>query len=156
MSRKLASFDATDLHTYAKQLKMSAKQWDAFMVQQTGQLAQRLEAKVKMHTPVGSYPAASKRKGGELRRAWRIQKVGKVGDAYIVTMANSKNYAIYVNNGHRTRPATNSSAKGKEPKVQRWVEGQFFVEAALSELEPEIESQLETAMYDFLSSRGLM
>ena len=82
-----------------------------------------------------SFKALSDKKGGTLRRGWTANshkeaengsgrnakeyanslKVIKKGGVYELTVSNPVNYAVYVENGHRTR-----GGKG-------WVPGQFFL-----------------------------
>ncbi|KEF40413.1 Bacteriophage HK97-gp10, putative tail-component [Schinkia azotoformans MEV2011] len=72
--------------------------------------------KVKKMTPVDT---------GDLRNSWEFTVIKK-GDDYIVTIFNLKEYASFVENGHRIVVAG---------KTVGWVEGRFMLKLTVDEME---------------------
>ena len=94
----------------------------AFIEACANQLAARLLAAVIKRTPVGDYSGEEydcKQKiktgdfhhkghkdvknGGELRKSWTVDKIEKSGSCYTVKIKTDKDYASYVEYGHRIR-----------------------------------------------------
>ena len=128
------------------------------------ELAARLLAKVIKRTPVGVY---EEKVGGTLRRGWTAEKTGnskrdttqamyenmfgaeqkvyrknmdvrKVGNTYIIDITNYVEYAMYVENGHRTRDHKN------------WVPGRFMLTISENELRTVTPQILERKLKKFL------
>lgn len=106
------NFNIRELEEFQRRLDDAQRQ--EFMESLAKDLAARLLQKVIPRTPVGVYPPSSGKVGGTLRRGWTGNKrnfnafasgiqVKKHGDTYEVTIENNVEYAIYVENGHRTR-----------------------------------------------------
>jgi phage gpG-like protein len=131
--------------------KLQQVDMDKFCVDASKELAARLLALVIPHTPVGTYPRASGKKGGTLRRGWTGKlsqssgatyaaslPVQKIGSTYTIEVINPVEYASYVEFGHRKR-----GGKG-------WVEGRYFLTLSEQELEriapAVIEKKLEAVL----------
>lgn len=91
---------------------------DAYCEQVTKEVAQRLQEDVKQKTPVDT---------GTLRNHWLTGNITKNGDCYSIEIINIKEYAEYVEFGHRKR-----NGKG-------WVEGKFMLTVAERELQRNID-----------------
>lgn len=87
------------------------------------ELAARLLASTKRHTPVGQYPSGSGKVGGTLRRGWTIGKMEHVGDVYRIEIVNPVEYASYVEYGHRAR------------NHKDWIEGKFMMTISEQEIQ---------------------
>jgi len=136
-----AKVDYTALKQFRDNLeKLSKTQMQQFTEAAVKDLAARLLRKVKMRTPVGVYPKVkvSGKKGGTLRRGWRVGAVVKDGSAYTVEIINPTPYASYVEFGHRTRDHTG------------WVEGRFMMTISEQELQRDAPGILERKLNQFL------
>lgn len=138
-----------DMLKLRDQLKglQSKAQTDAFCRKAAWELAARLLRKVVSRTPVGDYSETyeftedgglveSGRQGGELRRAWLFDStldVSCTGGVYKVEVKNSKEYASYVEYGHRQMPGRYVPAIGKRLK-DSWVEGKFMMTKSEEEI----------------------
>ena len=115
--------------------KLNQEQVNLFIDACAKELAARLLAKVIKRTPVGDYPNSSGKKGGTLRRGWTGGKnssavayadsltIHHFGDAYVIEIINSVEYASYVEYGHRT-----ANHKG-------WVNGRFMLTISEQEIQ---------------------
>jgi hypothetical protein len=95
------------------------------------EMAYRAERKIKKRTPVDT---------GELRRNWRVGKVVRHGDAYLVEIYNNTEYVGFVEFGHRT---------GED--LTKWVEGRFMMTISMKEIEAELPVYLEKRMTQLLN-----
>ncbi|TNJ68224.1 HK97 gp10 family phage protein [Paenibacillus hemerocallicola] len=95
------------------------------------EMAYRAERKIKKRTPVDT---------GELRRNWRVGRVERQGDAYLVEIYNNTEYVSFVEFGHRT---------GED--LTKWVEGRFMMTISMKELEQELPVYLEKRMAQLLN-----
>lgn len=86
-----------------------------------------------------SFAAKSNYVGGHLRRSWRVGKVERHGDSYVVEIFNNVEYASYVEHGHRTR-----NHKG-------WVEGKFMATISMNEIERELPRFIEKKQIELLN-----
>lgn len=134
---------------------------EKFCADASKRLAARLLQLVIPDTPVGSYPASTGKKGGTLRRGWTAKTeaeavsgsgdgkskvaayvnslpITKRGNSYTVEVIDPVNYASYVEFGHRT------------PGGKGWVEGQYFLTFAETQLERKIPSILEKELEKLL------
>lgn len=94
------------------------------------EMAYRAERKIKKRTPVDT---------GDLRRNWRVGKVVRKGNSYIVEIYNNTEYAPYVEYGHRT---------GAD--LTKWVEGRFMMTISMKEIERELPKYLEKRQKELL------
>jgi hypothetical protein len=116
--------DASGLKDFEQQLKqLTEGDMQRFTEQMVKELAEIAFAKIVERTPVGDYPASSGKQGGELKRDWKIGTVVKKRNLYEVEIINDKDYASYVEYGHRT---VNHSG---------WVPGRFMMTISERELE---------------------
>lgn len=135
-------------------------QEETFVIDVMNKLGNIMIREVKAKTPVGQYDntvffvrggkllvfeadGGSGRVGGNLRRNWVLEGCEKQGDAYVVTISNNTEYAIYVENGHRT--ADHSG----------WVEGQFFLKITMEEIMDKLPSIVGPAYKEYLMKFGL-
>lgn len=146
--------------------KLERTAFDRFCREAAAEIAGRLLTKVKKRTPVGTAPkdiydnqkstaAAAYQQdwagytGGALQDAWTILPVEKQGNSYVVTIVNNKEYASYVEYGHRQRPGRYVPALGKSLKAN-WVKGRFMLTISEQELEKELPALLEQKLYTLL------
>lgn len=141
--------------------KLQDVDMEKFCADASKRLAARLLQLVIPDTPVGFYPASTGKKGGTLRRGWTAKTeaeaaggsgdgkskvaayvnslpITKRGNSYTVEVINPVNYASYVEFGHRT------------PGGKGWVEGQYFLTFAETQLERKIPSILEKELEKLL------
>ena len=88
-------------------------------------------------------------KSGELRRSWQLKGPFFAGSDITVELRNSKNYASFVENGHRQTPGRYVPAIGKKLKAS-WVPGQHFLQKATDETRGQVPQLLTPVMNDIL------
>lgn len=132
----MSDFDFKEIKDFANHLSAIRFSSDEFKLDAAKEAAKVLNASLKALTPVGQYPEGSGKQGGTLRRGWLLSPPVLEGLDVIVESTNNVYYGPYVNYGHRTR---NGGGKG-------WVEGQFFVENALADVNGSLDPIL-TARY---------
>ena len=88
-------------------------------------------------------------KTGDLRRSWQL--IGPIfsGADITIELRNSKNYASFVENGHRQAPGRYVPAIGKRLKVS-WVPGQHFLQKATKETSNQIPQLITPVMDNIL------
>lgn len=158
---KWGSADFGELKDLQKRLFEMEKQNDEFCRTAARVLAARLIGLALKKTPRGTYPVASGKNGGTLKRGWISETydeaangsgtptaqaakkyamslpVTKAGSTYTIEIINPVEYASYVEFGHRT---VNGGV----------VEGQYFFTKAQGELEIERESIIRNELDKFL------
>lgn len=87
--------------------------------------------------------------GGKLRQGWSILPIEKQGNTYVVTVLNNKEYASYVEFGHRQRPGRYVPALGKSLK-KNWAKGKFMLTISEQELERQLPALLERKLHTLL------
>ena len=127
-----SNVDISQLIRMRDKLKSISDNPEPVMEDMTKEITKALLNVVTKKTPVGQYPVSSGKVGGTLRRGWTggVQRnandsqinVQNSGNVYNVELENPVEYASYVNNGHRTRNGG-------------FVQGQFFVEKAVAEVQ---------------------
>ncbi|MBB6218662.1 hypothetical protein HNQ80_004836 [Anaerosolibacter carboniphilus] len=137
---KLGKFDFKDFKKIGNsfQKALDERVVERFIQEFLLEMAFRAERKIKKRTPVGVYPEGSGRTGGNLRRNWKVGKVERHGNAYVVEIYNPVEYSGYVEYGHRTR-----NHKG-------WVEGRFMMTISMQEIEKELPKYLERKQVELL------
>lgn len=159
---------------------------DAFCREAANELAQRLYAMVVKKTPTGKKPkfdapktakvtgASGKSKsfltkegailqqywagyqGGELKKAWKVLSVQKVGNEYVCEIINPTKYAPYVEYGHRQSPGRYVPQLGKQLKAA-WVEGRFMMtisEKKIQSLAPKfLEKELQKKLEEIINGQ---
>ena len=88
-------------------------------------------------------------KTGDLRRSWELKGPFFSGTDISVELRNGKNYASFVENGHRQTPGRYVPTIGKRLKVS-WVPGQHFLQKATSETDKQIPQLITPVMDDIL------
>ena len=86
------SLDIEDFKKYNKTLKGAIIGYNPFVKSFMNQMGQRFVAIVKPKTPKDT---------GELRRNWQVGDLIETKDNIEVEILNGKDYASYVENGHR-------------------------------------------------------
>ena len=88
-------------------------------------------------------------KTGDLRRSWQL--IGPIfsGADITIELRNSKNYASFVENGHRQTPGRYVPAIGKRLKAS-WVPGQHFLQKATKQTSNQIPQLITPVMDDIL------
>ena len=86
---------------------------------------------------------------GELRRSWQLKGPFFAGSDITVELKNGKNYASFVENGHRQTPGRYVPAIGKKLKAS-WVPGQHFLQKATDETRGQVPQLLTPVMNDIL------
>ncbi|QHJ81946.1 MAG: hypothetical protein [Caudoviricetes sp.] len=88
-------------------------------------------------------------KTGDLRRSWELKGPFFSGTDISVELRNSKNYASFVENGHRQTPGRYVPAIGKKLKAS-WVPGQHFLQKATKQTSNQIPQLITPVMDDIL------
>lgn len=125
-----SNVDIEQLKRMRDKLKNIADNPEPVMEDMTKEITKALLNVVIKKTPVGQYPPSTGKVGGTLRRGWtgsvgrnaENANIRNSGNVYDVELNNPVEYASYVNNGHRTRNGG-------------FVQGQFFVEKAVAEVQ---------------------
>jgi hypothetical protein len=106
---------------------------DTFCRMLSNELAARLLRRLIKQTPVDT---------GVLRKGWggyaASLPITKKGNVYEVEITNPTEYGIYVNYGHRTT-------------IGGWVEGQYFLEIAVDDVERQADKIIEKKLNIFLA-----
>lgn len=122
-----------DVESFDKHMKIAAQE-----------ITKKLHQMLITNTPVDF---------GNLRMGWQTSEnysylVEKKGDGYEVTLINKTLYALWVNDGHKQRPGRfipgywegkhfryDPNADGGMVLKKPWVQGRFFVEKSVLQLE---------------------
>lgn len=136
MSR-MGGFDARELRKLRDELE-KLQEPEEFMKDCAKELAARLLSMVVQRTPADT---------GTLRRAWTAGtssegyansvQVNHSGNVYEIAITNPKEYASYVEYGHRT------------PNHKGWVPGKFMMKISEEELERIAPAILEQRIYRY-------
>ena len=76
-------------------------------------------------------------KSGNLRKGWEVRKPIYAGGGWNITFVNTREYARYVEYGHRQQPGKYVPAIGKRLK-NAWVEGAFYNRKSAEQLQEKI------------------
>ena len=88
-------------------------------------------------------------KTGDLRRSWQLNGPIFSGADITIELRNSKNYASFVENGHRQTPGRYVPAIVKKLKVS-WVSGQHFLQKATKQTSNQIPQLITPVMDNIL------
>lgn len=88
-------------------------------------------------------------KTGDLRRSWELKGPFFSSTDISLELRNSKNYASFVENGHRQTPGRYVPAIGKRLKAS-WVPGQHFLQKATKQTSNQIPRLITPVMDDIL------
>lgn len=122
--------DFTDLRKFVKHLEKQEVEAKAMIEKCLNDLAAEMLARTKERTPVDS---------GDLRRAWTVSSIKRVGKWYEIVISNNLKYGAYVEYGHRTR-----NHKG-------WVPGKFMMTMSAKEIESLAPAVIEKRVKSFLN-----
>ena len=135
---KYGKMNVKGLKELQKQLE-DMKDSEVLMQDCAKELAKRLMDLVKARTPTGDYPASSGIEGGRLKAAWGDDAaIQKIGNVYQIEITNKKEYASYVEYGHRTR------------NHKDWVPGAFMMTISANEIERAAPKMLEKKILRYL------
>lgn len=132
------SFDGLD--DMEKKLKKMMETYPRELEQYVINLASDLQGAVKEKTPVSKNRKSG---GGHLRREWKVGKIKKIGNEYVIEVYNNVEYAAHVEFGHRTR-----GGKG-------FVKGSHMMELSVAKLNERLPKHLQSWLRDFLSTHEL-
>ena len=147
-----ADFDA--LKKMVERVEKLGPEMDQVFREVAEEVSAVLLKKVRKRTPVGVRPDDlpedaqqywSGYTGGNLRKAWTVEPVKKIGSSYFVTIINNAEYASYVEYGHRQRPGRFVPALGKRLKVS-FVPGKYMLHLSVKEVEKAVPKALEKAV----------
>lgn len=156
----MSGFDSSQFKAFSDNFSKKANTAQKFKMDLTKKIAKNALGDYQANTPVGQYTnltfyvTANKklvafedkknaRTGGELRRAWEVAGYRFSGNDMYIRFVNSKEYASYVNSGHRSLG-----------KKTNWVEGRFFVEKTEEGLQVKVPEYAQKLFDDFL--KGLV
>lgn len=123
-------------------------EFDKYLGKATQEIAKKLHQMLITNTPVDF---------GTLQAFWRTEEnysylVEKTQSGYEVTLINRALYALWVNDGHRQRPGRfipgywegkhfryDPHADGGMVLKKPWVQGRFFVEKSILQVENSVE-----------------
>ena len=88
-------------------------------------------------------------KTGDLRRSWQLKGPFFSGTDITVELRNGKNYASFVENGHRQTPGRYVPTIGKRLKAS-WVPGQHFLQKATKQTSNQIPQLITPVMDNIL------
>ena len=88
-------------------------------------------------------------KTGDLRRSWQLNGPIFSGADISIELRNGKNYASFVENGHRQTPGRYVPAIGKRLKAS-WVPGQHFLQKATKQTSNQIPQLITPVMDNIL------
>lgn len=127
---RMGKCDFSELQKFAKHLEKQEAKAKAMIERCINDLAAELLARTKERTPARS---------GDLRRAWSVSSIRRVGKWYKIVLINNLEYAAYVEYGHRT-----SNHHG-------WVPGKFMMTISAKEIETLAPAVIERRVKSFLN-----
>ena len=89
------------------------------------------------------------KKTGDLSRNWMLKGPFFSGPDIIIELQNPKDYASFVENGHRQTPGRYVPAIGKRLKAS-WVPGRHFLQRATKQTDDQLPRLLTPVMTDIL------
>ena len=155
---------------YDKLNHLQKEQKNMFLESCIKELAARFLSKVVLLTPVGKKPKikvvrnkdntvskSSKAmleiwkgyKGGGLRKAWKIKTPKKTANSHEIVVENTKEYASYVEYGHRQNVGRFVPAIGKRLK-NNYVKGKFMMTKTEEEIKKITPQLLEKRLSQYL------
>jgi hypothetical protein len=129
---KWGSFEFGDVERLAKsfQKALDERLIERFIRDFMLEMAYRAERRIKKRTPVDT---------SQLRRNWKVGRVEKQGNAYVVEIYNNTDYASFVEFGHRA---------GVD--LTKWVDGRFMMTISMKEIEGQLSRYLQKRQAEFL------
>ncbi|WP_278951946.1 HK97 gp10 family phage protein [Lactobacillus apis] len=135
-------FDNAEFEAFAQRVnsQVSGGQLKSEVKNSVRNVGETYKRNAESRTPVQS---------GELRRSWQLKGPFFAGSDITVELKNGKNYASFVENGHRQTPGRYVPAIGKKLKAS-WVPGQHFLQKATDETRGQVPQLLTPVMDDIL------
>ena len=135
-------FDNSQFEEFAKQVnaQVSGGQLKNEVKKSVKNVGETYKRNAEANTPV---------KTGDLRRSWQLNGPIFSGADISIELRNSKNYASFVENGHRQTPGRYVPAIGKKLKVS-WVPGQHFLQKATKQTSNQIPQLITPVMDNIL------
>lgn len=135
-------FDNSQFEEFAKHVnaQVSGGQLKSEVKKSVKNVGETYKRNAETNTPV---------KTGDLRRSWQL--IGPIfsGADITIELRNSKNYASFVENGHRQTPGRYVPSIGKRLKVS-WVPGQHFLQKATKQTSNQIPQLITPVMDNIL------
>lgn len=135
-------FDNSQFEEFAKHVnaEISGGQLNNEVKKSVKNVGETYKRNAEANTPV---------KTGDLRRSWQL--IGPIfsGAEISIELRNSKNYASFVEDGHRQTPGRYVPAIGKRLKAS-WVPGQHFLQKATKQTSNQIPQLITPVMDDIL------
>lgn len=128
-------YDYSEVLDFQARVERAKSIVDEAFMQAANRLALDFLREVKARTP---------QRTGVLRDTWKTD-VRREGNAYVIEVSNQKDYAGYVESGHRQKVGQYVKAIGKR-LVKPWVEGRFMMKLTEDEILqqlPEVMQQIE-------------
>ena len=135
-------FDNSQFEEFAKHVnaQVSGGQLKNEVKKSVKNVGETYKRNAEVRTPV---------KTGDLRRSWQLKGPFFSGTDISVELRNGKNYASFVENGHRQTPGRYVPEIGKRLKAS-WVPGHHFLQKATSETDKQIPQLITPVMDDIL------
>lgn len=115
--------------------QMIEQQYPAEFKRMVIQIASELQGKVKEKTPV---------KTSRLKDMWKVGRIKKQGDDYVIEVYNNMEYAEPVEYGHRKRGGNG------------FVQGAHMMELSLSELNDRLPVYMKNWIDNFIATHDLV
>lgn len=132
----MIEIDSRPFRALEQQVGALGKDMDWFYRELLKMLASQLEGDIIENTPVQT---------GELRQSWFITDVVKNGDTYEILICNNKEYASYVEYGHKQKPGRYVPAIGKR-LTANWVDGKKMMTKSAAAFEAIIDEIIRKAV----------
>jgi hypothetical protein len=127
---RMGNCDFSELKKFAKHLEKQEAKAKAMIEKCINDLAAEMLARTKERTPVDS---------GDLRRAWSVSSIKRIGKWYKVIIINNLEYGAYVEYGHRT-----GNHRG-------WVPGKYMMTISAKEIETLAPTVIKKRVQNFLN-----
>lgn len=127
---RMGKCDFSELRKFAKHLEKQEAKAKVMIERCINDLAAEMLARTKERTPSDS---------GDLRRAWSVTSIKRIGKWYKVVLFNNLEYGAYVEYGHRT-----SNHRG-------WVPGKYMMTISAKEIEALAPAVIKRRVKNFLN-----
>lgn len=136
------SFDDEEFQEFAKHVNavVSGEQLKTEVKKSVKNVGETYKRNAQANTPV---------KTGDLRRSWQLKGPFFSGSDITVELRNSKNYASFVENGHRQKVGQYVPAIGRRLKAS-WVSGQHFLQKATDQTSSQMPELLTPVVWDMM------
>lgn len=151
-------FNISGFKQLNKNMQLMQKDIDRFMHDFNTEAGALLFATLTKLSPVDT---------GHLRVSWELDRSGHEKGAWVTVIINALEYAYYVNYGHQQKARFvhghwegkrfiyDPNAKTGMQLTNKWIEGQFFVEKAIEEVEKALPALFEKRFSEFAKRYGL-